>query len=82
MSNFGFAFGRSLVPNIGNRNRVTDAERLRDIKENSTVGAICFTIVRPNVTWLGCWNNWTSGRRNIARLEERLEESDWILLLP
>ena len=79
---FRFAFGRSLAPNIGNRNRVTDAERLHDIKEK--LNRWGYLSHHPEAESDMAWLLERLGEReaHIARLEHRLKENDWILLFP
>jgi len=70
------------VPNIGNRNRVTDAERLNDIKEK--LNRWGYLSHRPEAECDMAWllEQLDERKAHTARLEERLEESDWMLLLP
>ena len=70
------------MPNIGNRNRVTDAERLNDIKEklNRREYLSHHPEAECDMAWL--LEQLDERKAHTARLEERLEESDWMLLLP
>ena len=70
------------MPNIGNRNRVTDAERLRDIKEKlNRWGYLSHhREAECDMTWL--LEQLDEREAHIALLEKGLEESDWMLLLP
>jgi hypothetical protein len=76
VSNFEFAFGRSLVPNTGNRSRVTDAERLHDIKEKlNRWGYLSHhREAECDMAWL--LEQLDEREAHIARLEERLEDND------
>ena len=70
------------MPNIGNRNRVIDAGRLHDIKEK--LNRWGYLSHHPEAE---CDMAWLLGQLDerdarIARLEERLEKNDWMLLLP
>ena len=78
----GFAFGRSLVPNIGNRHRVTDAGRLREIKDKLDRGRYLshHPEAEGDMAWL--LEQLDEREVRIARLEQRLEQNDWMLLLP
>jgi len=70
------------VPNFGNRNRVTDAERLDDIKEKFHRWR--YLSHHPEAECDMAWLLEQLDKReaHIARLEERLEKKDWILSLP
>ena len=78
----GFAFGRSLAPNIGNRHRVTDAGGLREIKDKLDRGRYLshHPEAEGDMAWL--LEQLDKREAHIARLEERLEKKDWILSLP
>jgi len=70
------------VPNIGNRNRVTDAERLNDIKEklNRWEYLSHHPEAECDMAWL--LQQLDEREAHIARLVERLKENDWVLLPP
>ena len=70
------------MPNIGNRNRVTDAERLNDIREK--LNRWGYLSHHPEAECDMAWllEQLDEREAHIARLQERLEESDWMLLLP
>jgi hypothetical protein len=70
------------VPNIGNRCRVTDAEPLDDIKEKlNRWGYLShYPEAECDMAWL--LKQLDEHEAHVERLDERLEKSDWILLLP
>ena len=70
------------MPNIGNRNRVTDAERLNDIMEK--LNRWGYLSHHPEAECDMAWLLQQLDKReaDIARLEGRVEKSDWILLAP
>ena len=70
------------MPNIGNRNRVTGAEPLDNIKEKLNRWGYLFhhREAECDMAWL--LEQLDERKAHTARLEERLEESDWMLLLP
>jgi hypothetical protein len=70
------------VPNIGNRNRVADAERLNDIKEKLNRWGYLYHHPEAECDMAWLLKQLDEREAHIARLEQRLEESDRILLLP
>ena len=70
------------MPNTGNRSRVTDAERLHDIKEKlNRWGYLSHhREAECDMAWL--LEQLDEREAHIARLEARSEKNDWTLLLP
>ena len=70
------------MPNIGNRNRVTKAERVNDIRER--LNRWGYLSHHPEAECDMAWllQQLDEREAHIARLVERLKENDWVPLPP
>jgi len=75
-------FGRRVVPNVWNRNGVTDAERLNDIvaKLFRWRYLSLYPAAEQDMAWL--LERLDERNVRIAELETRLRQNEWIFRLP